>query len=316
MTCPQCGANLSDQLNSCPECHAQITVKIGKQYCANCKTEIVDRQNFCYFCGQRLVAVNPPPLTNIEPISVEDVLGSSLNIMKREPVILAPMLVEFVTSIALTRFLAAYLQGLAGTVFPDLPSRFVSPFTQFLLALTVAVALGITLQPIVYGTYPLMVKNAVDGCKVDFLGAFRNAAKRLPSLLVAQVLVGLKVFIGTLLFIIPGLYWLMGYYVTIPAVMLRDLGGRRGMSASMSFSRHRKWKIFGLLLITSPPASLGPVILQHFLGNPVPIVASTIFDLTIGLVLNVLGVVMCSYTYIRYGIEPFNQSSAKLDSGI
>jgi len=70
-----------------------------------------------------------------------------------------------------------------------------------------------------------MVKNAVDRRKVNLRDAFGKALRRFPSLLVASILVGLKVFIGTLLLIIPGLYWLMGYYVTIPAVMLEQRGG-------------------------------------------------------------------------------------------
>ena len=224
-------------------------------------------------------------------------LSSSLDIIKKEPVILLPMLIEFVTSITLTHLLGLFFPQLTNSLLPHLSNR----LQDVLVSLIAALAVGITLQPVVYGMYPLMVKNTVDKSNIDLRAAFRKAVNRYPSLLLALILVYLKVLIGTLLLILPGIYWLMGYYVTIPAVMLENRGGRDGMSASMSFSRNRKWRIFGLLLITSPPAYLGQAILRYFM-NPVPIIASTIFDLTIGLVLYVLGVVMCSYTYIRYGM--------------
>jgi len=301
--CPQCGAEVSDQFSSCPYCRAPISMisrssEVEKQYCANCRAEIVEHTKFCYFCGKPLVVSGSP-----SPISVELVLSSSLNIILKNPLILLPMLVEVVISMALTRLFGLFFPQFIASFALGLPNRLLNPsFTQTLLALTAIFTLGITLQPIVYGMYPLMVKNTVERNRVDLRGAFVKAVSRFPSILVVRILVSLIVGLGTLFLIVPGLYLLMGYYVTIPAVMLEDRGGRDGMSASMSFSRNRKWKIFGLLLITSPPAALGTVVLRSFLGTPVPFAAYVIFNLTIVLVLNVLGLVMCSYTYIRYGM--------------
>ena len=60
----------------------------------------------------------------------------------------------------------------------------------------------------------------------------------------------LIVFIGLILFVIPGLIFLAWYYYTIPAIMLKDIGATEGMSASKDFAKDKKFKTF--LLYSTP----------------------------------------------------------------
>jgi hypothetical protein len=105
--------------------------------------------------------------------------------------------------VVIPSFLAT--MALKGSVF--------SPLT--ILAGVISFVLGI----IVSGTYPFIVKSAVVGGQFSITDALGRALKRFWALFGAGLLVGLIVFAGAILLIVPGIIFATWWAYTVPGIM-------------------------------------------------------------------------------------------------
>ena len=248
------------------------------QRCINCKAEIVIFTNFCLSCGQSL------------EINVTETLRFSLSIMERNPLIFLPI------------FLLQLPFTLLNLFKPTTPLEGPEMLQWLMWSVLFAIPMSVVVSPIIYGMYPSMVKNVVDGREVRLGESFRKAVRRFPSMFGSGLLVMLKIIIGTILLIIPGVYYALCYYCTYPAVILEERGARDGMSASKLFSQNRKWKMLVLLAIAWSPAFIPAVALRFVRGTFLYNLASSGVNLIFGSLSGVLLTVMSSYIYIRYGM--------------
>jgi hypothetical protein len=90
----------------------------------------------------------------------------------------------------------------------------------------------------------------------DMLNRHVNAGESLSIALArffpivgAAICVGLAGAFGMLLLIVPGIIWFLMWSVTIPVVVVEQLGPIQAMRRSAELTRGHRWKIFGIFLL-------------------------------------------------------------------
>jgi hypothetical protein len=115
-------------------------------------------------------------------------------------------------------------------------------------------ALAATVIAAVY--YQGMVVIAVrditeDGVRdLSIAGLFRSVSPVLAPLLWTAILVGAGVFIGLLLFIVPGLWILTQWAVAAPVVVIEDRSAPEAVSRSRELVLGHGWQVFSVLVVT------------------------------------------------------------------
>jgi hypothetical protein len=128
----------------------------------------------------------------------------------------------------------------------DLGAAFV-PFagTFLLLALVLFVV-----NLVVTGATTAAVGRAVIGKPVTAKGLWRELRPRLLPLIGTALLVGLGVFGGLLLCLVPGLIFAVFWLVATPAVVLERCGPVTAMRRSWRLVRGSWWRVLGIFALT------------------------------------------------------------------
>jgi hypothetical protein len=115
------------------------------------------------------------------------------------------------------------------------------------LALAASVIAAVFYQGIVVQA----VRDIQDGVRDLSIGKlFRSVTKVLGPLLWTALLVGLGVFVGFLLFIIPGLVLLTWWAVAAPVVVCEVSSPPQAISRSRWLVRDHGWQVFSVLIVT------------------------------------------------------------------
>ncbi len=102
---------------------------------------------------------------------------------------------------------------------------------------------------IIEGIYSVIIKNMFDNKDVNLGTASGLASKKASILIAAGLLIGMMISAGTLLLIIPGIYFTIWYFYTIPFIMLENRGVLDGMKASKEFASNKKSNTINFLTI-------------------------------------------------------------------
>jgi hypothetical protein len=104
--------------------------------------------------------------------------------------------------------------------------------------------------------FPLCLAAMVHNISASYLGetlsagdCYARAMPRVLPLLGTQVIVGIVVMIGFLLFIVPGVIFSLWYYVVVPVVILEGAAGFRALGRSRELVRGNLGKAFVLGLV-------------------------------------------------------------------
>jgi hypothetical protein len=210
------------------------------------------------------------------PIVVGEVISKSTSLVLKTPALLIPQAIILVLSLL-----------------EDAATGTTLGLTAVLAFVTVVVSI------IVMGAYPSLVQEAMDGKQLAVGEGLRKALGRFWSLLVAGILVGLIILLGTIALVVPGIIFLTWYAYTVPAIMLENKGALAGMSASKAFGRDKKWSTFSLLVV---------VLIVAFVIGIIEVAVSFASGLGGRVIASILEVpleawiaVIITYTYITYG---------------
>jgi len=99
------------------------------------------------------------------------------------------------------------------------------------------------------GALTYNVSQYYMGRNITFSQAYRHVGKRIFRLLGAAVLVGLIVFAGFLLFVVPGVIFGLWYAIVVPVIITEDCGIREALSRSKSLVKGNMGKVFLLGLL-------------------------------------------------------------------
>ena len=95
------------------------------------------------------------------------------------------------------------------------------------------------------------VRDIQDGRRdLSLGGLFRSVSKVLAPLLWTAILVGIGVFLGILLFIVPGLILLTQWAVAAPVVVCEVRTAPEAIGRSRALVRGHGWQVFSVLVVT------------------------------------------------------------------
>jgi hypothetical protein len=87
------------------------------------------------------------------------------------------------------------------------------------------------------------------GDPLDVEASYRYGFRRLGSVILISLLVGIAVAIGFVLFVIPGLFLLVKFAVSIPALVVEDRRGTDAMSRSWNITKGFFWHVVGVMVV-------------------------------------------------------------------
>jgi len=139
----------------------------------------------------------------------------------------------------------------------------------------IAIQLGVNLiaMPMIMGTVMMGVKRSVDA-PISGGMVFNYFSKMLP-LFVTMILIYLMVFIGFMLFMLPGIYLMIAYYMAMPLVVEKGMSPWQAMETSRKTITHRWFSVFGLfiLMVTILTISMIPLGLGLIWTLPLAMIA-------------------------------------------
>jgi hypothetical protein len=105
------------------------------------------------------------------------------------------------------------------------------------------------LGAVVYGTCVKIASDSVETGTASLGKAFTFTLGKLLPLLVATLVVGIVVGIGTVLFVIPGIIFAIMFYLIVPSILVEGTGAMQGLSRSRKLVKGRWLKTFAFLLV-------------------------------------------------------------------
>jgi uncharacterized membrane protein len=170
-------------------------------------------------------------------ISISDLFSQAFELYRENPIIVVPSLLPVAWSIVSTVLLAAFIFGAASNPYymldeGDAMTAWISGmiggsavFFIIFLALLV-LAEGMTIE---------MIQDAFDGGKADLDRSWQVTKGKLGALIVASIVVSVILFLGYVLFVIPGLILTLLLYFVAQAIMIDDKGALESLGASYDF---------------------------------------------------------------------------------
>ena len=145
------------------------------------------------------------------------------------------------------------------------------------LQFVVQIALMAVILPFIGGIFIMCVKH-IQGHEVSFGDLFSCLGKT-GSLLITAILMNIMIFIGFMLFIIPGIYLSVAYILTVPLVVDRGLSPWEALEASRKAITKKWFTVFGfyLVLLVIMVVSMIPLGLGLIWTIPMMAVAFAIF---------------------------------------
>ncbi|TCT34796.1 hypothetical protein [Martelella mediterranea] len=146
--------------------------------------------------------------------------------------------------------LASYATGLGTTNPLEADPAATAAMTQSVgTAIFVLGVLPILVYAVMTGMMVMAAYDTKAGRPVRF-GAYLTATvRRLPALVIVTIIAALGITIGSMLFLVPGL-WLAGVWaVCVPAIMIEGLG-IGALARSSRLTKEYRWPIVGFVVLT------------------------------------------------------------------
>jgi hypothetical protein len=169
-----------------------------------------------------------------KPLDIGAVLGDTLAVIGRTVVILANIGVMFIGIPAAI--------NIAGVV--------LTPVSPVFAIFTVLGSLGILVGMLLtYGAVFQVAMQDLHGQTVATDAMVKTALAKFLPLLGLAILLGLGVFAGCLLLIVPGVILALAWSVAFPALVLENRGIFDAFRRSAALTRGKRWSIFLLFLL-------------------------------------------------------------------
>ncbi len=117
-------------------------------------------------------------------------------------------------------------------------------------AVAVSVGISVVAVALAIGALSKTVLEHHIGRPADWRASLSFARQRLASLLWLSIMSAALLFVGFLLFIVPGIWLLVALSTAVPALMFEGISPFRALGRSLELVRGRWWATFGALLIT------------------------------------------------------------------
>ena len=145
----------------------------------------------------------------------------------------------------------------------------ISTLGELLLALALLVCVG--------ATYRILLGRHLHH-PTDLMTSFSFGVERVLPLLWVSILVGVLVFVGFILIIIPGVYLFVSFVAAVPVLMAEDRRGFSALQRSRELVADNWWRVFGVILVAALVAAVGEFVIGLIAGAIIRTVAPHSID--------------------------------------
>jgi len=123
----------------------------------------------------------------------------------------------------------------------------------------------------VMGGLVYMTEKQLKGNRPDYNAGLQVISERWADFTVAAVIIAVGTFVGLLLFIIPGLLWLMFVAFTLPIMVVKGLDAIAAIGESINIVRENLNDVFLYLLVLVVLTALADFVLSlvPYIGAPI-----------------------------------------------
>ena len=198
-----------------------------------------------------------PPAPPLLPKGIGDILNAAFTLYKEKwqqffvivAVVAVPLSIVqyFLTDQFLTKSVTSEVDPTTGQVHLVTTGSFGSLIGGTVLVGLVLVLISLVLQ----GAITRAAAGSVVGMPIDASESYGYGLARLGSIVLIGILTGLAVGIGLLFLVIPGLFLLVKFAVSIPALVVEDRRGTKAMSRSYELTGGHFWHVAGTVLLAA-----------------------------------------------------------------
>lgn len=187
-------------------------------------------------------------------LSINEIISSTFNLyLNNFGTFFAPYLILSVISALLSLPILNYTQEITKIDFTGPPEVVLPKLLNMLLTL-IALAFVVAIISLIINTVVsgILIKSAsdlIEKGKTSLSSSFKFAVSKLPSLLVASLIVYILTFLGFMLLIIPGIIIFIMFYLVIPTIVIEGRGAFDSLTRSRELVSNRWLKTFILSLI-------------------------------------------------------------------
>jgi hypothetical protein len=189
----------------------------------------------------------------LRPLSIGEILDVAIKIYLRNAWTLFRVVLVVVAPIqVVSALIKASAESSGNTLDSSSGTTVGSHDVAYALSAFAAVTiLGMLASTMANGACFKAVSDAYLGEQPTWRSSLRFAFARIHSILWVTFLVGLVTGIGTILCIIPGVYFWAAFAVAVPVMLTEGVKGRKALGRSRALVTDRWWGTFGVVLLGS-----------------------------------------------------------------
>jgi hypothetical protein len=204
----------------------------------------------------------PPPMMSgpqggIPPKTLGEILSAAFNIYKANASQLILIVAVVVVPLSLVSALFSgvvfapdkvRVTNAGGVVVFDYAGRGLG---VALLAGAIGALIAVLISAVLQAAILRAAAQATIGDPVDVEASYRYGLKRLWSVILVSILVGLVVAVGFILLVIPGIIFLVFLSVSIPVLIVEGRRGTQAMGRSWNLVKGNFWHAFAVIVVAA-----------------------------------------------------------------
>jgi hypothetical protein len=200
----------------------------------------------------------PPPSAGgggqIPQRGIGDIISTAFDIYKANATSLITIVAIVVVPLS---FIGAFLTGVVFApdevtttdIFGNTQTISDTTFGLFVAGAIVGALIAVIISAMLQAAIMRGAALASVGDQLDVEASYRYGFRRLGSVILISILVGLAVAFGFVLLIVPGIIFLVKFSVSIPALIVEDRRGTDAMSRSWNITKGFFWHALGVMVV-------------------------------------------------------------------
>jgi len=239
-------------------------------------------------------------------LSIEENLRWTFNLyLNNFPMLFLPVFLASLVTGAFSTVLATYTQHLQSLLTDPTSIDLNLVLASLGVLLVAAIIVGLVswvISTIANGTCVKCASDIIEKGSASLEEAFGFTVRKLITLLAASFLVGVLLFIGFLLLVVPGIIFSIMFALFVPVIINENVGVLDSLSRSKRLVNHR-WLITFVLFLIIGMVNIFVSVITLFVTSPFGIVGSLISSIISSFAAPILPIALTVYYYSMLGRE-------------
>ena len=202
--------------------------------------------------------LRPLSLGEILDVSIKICLANWRTLIKAVLVVVVP--VQIISTILTADYTVSTFDFSAGS--SQTPREAFEEINQYLGGVAISTLLQVCAVGLATAACFRAIAQAYLGETADWRSSLSFALQHVPSLLLLTLLYILGVVVGTVLFILPGIWLYIAWAFALPVLLVEGARGRKALGRSFELVKGRWWRTFGTLVVGFILASIISALVQ------------------------------------------------------